>query len=351
MDLLNGIKIVDFTRLLPGPVATHMLAQMGAEVIKIESPKRLDYVREMGVQKDGSSILFHQLNHNKTLKMVDYSTEAGKNELLEIIREADVLIEQFRPGAMDAWGFGYEQIKIINPSVIYASLTGYGHQNDYSNVAGHDFNYLAYAGIMSLLKDEQGKPTISGAQFADISSAYMAIIAIQGALLKKARTGQGGFIDIPIADSVHPFLVVPYSLYQGGLDHNNFNTINGKTIVNYASYQCADGKWLAVGALEPKFWDNICEVIGKPEWKRSKEQELSVHVFPKNEVEAIFKTKARDEWMTIFKEKDVCVAPILEIEELENSDYHIKKKSFESFNTPNGQSLKTMRLPFKVDEK
>jgi len=348
IDLLKGIKIIDFTRLLPGPAATHLLAQMGAEVIKIESPKRMDYVRMSGTQVDGASILFHQLNHNKTSKIVDYSTKEGKAELLDLIKDADALIEQFRPGAMNAWGFGYEQIKTINPEIVYVSLTGYGQDNDFSNEAGHDFNYLAYTGIMSLLKNEAGKPTVADTQFADIGGAYMAVMAMQGALLKKNLTGKGSFVDVSIADSVNPFLAVPYALYKGGLDYRKYNIINGKTTVNYAAYECADGKWLSVAAMELKFWNNICEVVGKPEWKRENQMELLVAAFPKKEVEAFFKTKTRDEWTKLFKGKDVCIAPILEIEELESSDYHQSKGTFEQFETPNGTTLKTIKLPISI---
>lgn len=348
MDLLKGIKIIDFTRLLPGPLATHLLAQMGAEVIKVESPKRMDYARLSGPQVDGASILFHQLNHNKTLKMVDYSTEDGKTELLNLIKNADALIEQFRPGAMDAWGFGYEQVKSINPNIVYVSLTGYGQDNDYAHEAGHDFNYLAYAGIMSLLKDEQGKPSVPDTQFADISSAYMAVMAMQAALLKKATTGKGSFVDVSIADAVNPFLAVPFALYKGGLDYRKFNVINGKTTVNYATYQCADGKWLSVAAMELKFWNNICELLEKPEWKRKNEMELFTTAFPKEQVETLFKTKSRDEWVAFFKGKDVCIAPILEIEELEDSNYHQSKNTFEKLKTPQGTELSTIALPFKA---
>ena len=170
MNLLQGIKVIDFTRLLPGPLATHLLAQMGAEVIKIESPKRMDYARASGPQVDGASILFHQLNHNKMMKLLDYSTEDGKKELLNLISSADALIEQFRPGAMNAWGLGYEAVKKLNPGIVYISLTGYGQGNDYSKEAGHDFNYLSYSGVMSLLKDGTGKPIVSDTQFEPYES-------------------------------------------------------------------------------------------------------------------------------------------------------------------------------------
>lgn len=350
MNLLEGLTIIDFTRLLPGPLATHLLAQMGAKVIKIESPKRMDYVRTSGTQVDGASVLFHQLNHNKVMKMIDYSTEEGRTELLDLIKNADALIEQFRPGVMNAWGFGYEALKKIQPELVYVSLTGYGQNNDYANEAGHDFNYLAYAGVMSLLKDEHGKPTVPDTQFADIGGAYMAIIAMQAALLKKATTGVGGFVDVSLADAMNPFVAVPYALYKGGLDYRQFNIINGKTTVNYSPYQCADGKWLAIAAMELKFWNKLCEIIEKPEWKRDNNLATMLTQFPKQEVEDFFRTKTRDEWMDILKGEDVCAAPILEIEELESSYYHLHKNTFETFETANGTTLKTVGLPFKIHQ-
>lgn len=347
MNLLEGFTIIDFTRLLPGPLATHLIAQMGANVIKIESPKRMDYVRASGVQVDGASILFHQLNHNKEMKMIDYSSPEGKAELLDLIKNADALIEQFRPGAMDAWGFGFEELKKINPGLVYVSLTGYGQGNDYASEAGHDFNYLAYAGVMSLLKDENGKPTVPDTQFADIGGGYMAVMAMQAALLKKAKTGKGSYVDVSLADAMNPFIAVPYALYKGGLDYRTFNIINGKTTVNYSPYQCADGKWLSIAALELKFWNNLCNIIGKPEWKKDNDVDTMLHKFPKKEVEDFFKTKTRDEWMEILKGQDVCAAPILEIEELETSSYHKDKQTFEDFETDQGTKMKTVSLPFK----
>lgn len=350
MDLLQGITIIDFTRLLPGPLATHLLAQMGATVIKIESPQRMDYARASGAQVDGASVLFHQLNHNKQSRIIDYNTEVGKAEIMGLIQNADALIEQFRPGAMDAWGFGYDTLKTINPSLVYASLTGYGQDNPYANEAGHDFNYLAYAGIMGLLKDPANKPTVSDTQFADIAGSYMAVMALQAALLKKAQTGKGCYLDIPIADAMTPFLAVPYALYKGGMDYRKYNIINGKTTVNYAAYQCADGKWLSVAAMELKFWNRLCELIGQPTWQRNNQMELFLSVFPKEQVVAHFKTKSRDEWMQILHGEDVCVAPILEIEELENSDYHQQKNTFTDSKTPNGTILSTINLPFRTKQ-
>ncbi len=315
----------------------------------------MDYIRSSGMQVDGASVLFHQLNHNKELKMVDYNTEKGKAELFDLIKNADALIEQFRPGAMDAWGFGYEKIKKINPAIVYVSLTGYGQKSIYKDEAGHDFNYLAYAGIMSLLKDEYGKPVVPGFQMADISGGYMAVMAMQAALLKKYKTGKGSYVDVNLCDAVLPFLALSHAFQSMGLDHEQFNFINGKTAVNYSAYECADGKWLSVAAVEIKFWNNICDLVERPDWKRDNPLELMNNQFPKKEVENLFKTKTRDAWMEIFQGKDVCIAPILELNELENHPYHKGKNlgyrqagNFEKFKTEKGTELKTIGLPFRV---
>ncbi len=348
MDLLQGIKIIDFTRLLPGPVATHLLAQMGAEVVKIESPKRMDYMRKGLDMGSDTSILFHQLNHNKTQQIIDYNTEAGKAEILALLKDADALIEQFRPGAMDAWGLGYEEVKKVNPSIVYVALTGYGQNSPLSKEAGHDFNYLAYAGMMDMLKDEQGKPTVPDVQLADIGGAYMAVMALQAALLKKARTGEGSFVDVALTDAVMPFLTIPYSIHRAGFDYQKFNVINGKTTANYSPYECKDGKWISLAALEIKFWNNFCDLVTKPNWKKQHQIELMNFAFPKQEVADLFKTKTREEWTSLFKGHDVCYAPILELAELENFPYHIANNNFETFETPDGKQLKTIGVPFKV---
>ncbi len=348
---MNGIKILDFTRLLPGPMATHLLAQMGAEIIKIESPKRMDYVRLSGKQIDGASVLFYQLNHNKIQRQIDYNTEEGKTEIYKLVEEADIVIEQFRPGAMNAWGLGYEKLKEINNAIVYVSITGYGIGNAFSNEAGHDLNYLAYSGVLSLMKYENGKPTVPDTQFADISGAYMAIIALQSALINRLKTGKGSFVDVSLSNAMNPFLTIPYALYKSGFDYRKFNILNGKTTVNYAVYECADNKWISVAAMEVKFWNQLCAVIQKPEWSRKNEFELFNHAFPKEEVEAFFKTKTRDEWIAVFKGYDVCVAPILEIEELEDSNFHKTQQTFQKYKTPNGKIIDGINLPFKIDER
>lgn len=350
MDLLKGITIIDFTRLLPGPVATHMLAQMGATVIKIESPKRKDYLRDGLLQIEGASVFFHQLNHNKQLKSIDYNTPAGLEQVKELIKEADVLIEQFRPGVMEIWDLGYEQIKRINPKIVYASLSGYGQEGPLATEAGHDANYLAYSGLLSMFTDTAGKPNIPAAQIADICGAYTAINAIQAAIIKRFRTDEGCHLDIALCDAVTPLLSLPYGLYRSGLNHRKFNIFNGFNATNYTVYECSDGRWLTLAALEMKFWNTFCELVEKPQWKRKDVIELMGNNFPRQEVIDLFKTKTCGEWLELFYGKDTCIAPVLELEELEEFPYHTHRGTFESFKTPGGEELKTIRLPFRVTQ-
>ncbi len=348
MDLLEGITIIDFTRLLPGPVTTHMLAQMGATVIKIESPKRKDYLRDGWSQIEGASVFFHQLNHNKELRSIDYNTSSGLKEVMKLIETADVMIEQFRPGAMNAWGLGYKQVKAINPRIVYASISGYGQESSLSSEAGHDANYLAYSGLLSLFIDASGKPNIPAAQVADVCGSYSALSAIQAALIKRFKTDKGCHLDIALCDAVMPLLSLPYGLYSSGLDHRTFNIFNGFNAANYTVYQCSDGRWLTLAALEMKFWSIFCDLVKKPEWKRNDVLELIGTNFPKEEIKALFKTKTSDEWLELFYGHDTCIAPVLELEELEEYSYHKERGTFNSFKTQGGKPLKTIALPFRI---
>jgi len=346
MNLLQGIKIIDFTRLLPGPKGTQLLAQMGASVTKIEHPKRLDYARFSGQPIGGAGRLFHQLNHNKKIVSINYDTEEGKAEIYDLIKRSDVIIEQFRPGAMASWSLDYESIKAINPQIVYVSLTGYQNNGSYANEAGHDLNYLAYSGVLSQIKDAQGKPVVPAVQFADISSAYVLTMAVQAGIIQQLKTGEGCNINVPIVSTVTSYLAIPYALYKDGLAVDQFNVFNGKSFVNYAVYKCADEEWIALGAYEMKFWNNFCNLIDKEEWKTDNLLNLSVSNFDKSKIETLFLTKTRSEWIAFFKDKDVCISPVLNLEEIEAHPLHQQHQTFEEF-TVKEQQLTTFGLPFK----
>ena len=328
-----------------------MLAQLGAEVLKIESPKRIDYAREAAMKIDGSSALFHMINHLKKPLMVDYQSDEGYRQVIEHIASSDVLIEQFRPGAMDAWNLGYEKLKVDYPSLIYVSLTGYGQEGTMRGAAGHDLNYLSLSGLLGMIRDDKDKPVIPGFQLADIGSgSYMTVTAILGALYRREKSGKGCHIDVSMTRACTPLLQTPLALSQSGMDPKIFNVLDGRKIVNYAVYQCADGKWISVGALEVKFWNELCDVIDKGEWKRSHILELTVDQFPRDEVVAYFKTKNRDEWIDLLKDADACVTPVLDLSEALESELFSEQGYMDSFQTKSGHSLFSIGSPFTYKE-
>jgi alpha-methylacyl-CoA racemase len=314
--MLNDCTIVDFTRLLPGPLATQQLALLGAKIIKIEHPRRGDMAKFQPPFVDGLSSLYRMLNYNKEVLELDYESEDGRAMITALIQKADVLIEQFRPGVMDALGFGYEQVKAFNPGIVYISLSGYGQNSDLANTAGHDLNYLAESGLLSLNTDENGKPIIPGFQVADIAGgAYGTVMACLAGLLNKAKTGMGGYYDVGMYQGILPFLTIPASQHFGGLDPYALKVLNGD-LVNYNLYQCADNEWIALGALEMKFWKNFCTLVHKPDWLRSNPLELSIHLFPQKEVAALFLEKTQSEWLVLAEGQDICLSPVRKLPEV-----------------------------------
>lgn len=348
MNLLEPYTIIDFTRLLPGPLATNLLAQMGARVIKVEHPGRKDYARRQPPFAGNTSTLYAALNFAKEERCINFEEKAGRRELMDLIREADVVIEQFRPGVMSAWQLGYEDLRKVNEQIIYISLSGYGQDGPYRNRAGHDLNYLAYSGILSLTRDRRQHPVIPGVQVADIGGgSYMVLSACLAALLQRERTGQGAYVDVSMLDGLLPMLSVPASQHWGGFDPYQVDFLSG-ALVNYNVYECNDGKWIALGALEMKFWNNFCDWAGRPDWKRANQLELSVMAFPKKEIEDFFKIKTQAEWIEAAAEADICLTPVRRVEELE-ADPHIQARGgIVEFENEQGHRLKGFAPPFRI---
>jgi alpha-methylacyl-CoA racemase len=313
---LKGIQILDFSRLLPGPLATQMLREQGAHIIKVERPDSPDYVRSQPPFQDGVSTLYKALNEAKTELKIDWTTKIGRENLLELVRTSDVLIEQFRPGVMAHWGLDYESLKTVNPQICYFSLTGYGQEGPSAKAAGHDLNYLAQSGTLDLNRDENGKPVIPGFQIADIAGgSYRLQMAVMAALLERARTGEGNYSDISMTDGMRPLLTFPLSQLKGGWNPKELRILSGG-LVNYNVYETKDGKWMALGALELKFWNAFCAALDRKDWQREDLLALSIYQFPKEELEALFKERTREEWSLWAAEYDFCLTPVLELEEL-----------------------------------
>ena len=322
---LEGIKILDFTRLLPGPLASMLLADMGAEVIKIESPLGPDYLRNFKPSFGEASAFYYALNRNKQSLAVDHLTEEGKEIIISLVKEADVLIEQFRPGAMKHFGLDYETLSKINSRLIYASITGYGQNSSKSKKAGHDLNYIALTGLLGSTGMDKDNVAIPGGQIADIAGgSYMTMNAILGAIIQRGITNLGQHLDIAMADCILPLMTLPFSesMVSGqAIERGKFQLAGG--LGNYNVYQCKDDKFLALACLEEKFWKTFCDKIGKNHWIKIHDHELI-----KNELRLFFKERNRNEWLDFFANDDICITEVNEPHELSSNDYLKEKNLF-----------------------
>ena len=309
---LAGIRILDLTRLLPGPVTTLHLADLGAEVIKIEDPQVGDYARTLGTGQGEDSAYFRMINRNKQGFRLDLKKPEGIEVFMRLAREADVIIESFRPGVMAKLGIGYAAIAAVNPKIAYCSISGYGQDGPYKDLAGHDINYLGYAGVLDQIGSAGGNPAIPNFQIADLlGGAMTAAMGILAAVIEAQRTGQGRYIDVSMTESVlaHTYFSM-LRLNDAGQSAPRGTDLLSGGLPCYATYRCADGKHMAVGALEGKFWKTACEVLGHPDWlKRQWDASL------RGELAELFATRPRDEWARLFVAVDCCITPILSPEE------------------------------------
>jgi crotonobetainyl-CoA:carnitine CoA-transferase CaiB-like acyl-CoA transferase len=323
---LANLKVLDLSRLFPGPYATQMLADLGADVVKVEPPGEGDYMRFMEPCVEGESTFFANLNRNKKSLCLDLKNPEGRAVLLKLAETADVLVESFRPGVMERLGVGYDALSAVNPRLVYCAITGYGSTGPLANAAGHDLNYIAVAGILSQLKDREGDPIVPGIQIADVGGgALHGVIGILAALAGRAATGRGQRIDVSMADALAPWLVYPWSMWQAGWKGRETGAIAGR-FPCYQVYRCHDGKHIALAALEPKFWKSFCERVGKPEWTADQfaDEPLRSELF--GEMRALFLTRTRDDWSAFLAPADCCATPVLELEELPDNP-HWKAKN------------------------
>lgn len=312
--------MLDFTRLLPGPFATQILADLGAEVIKIEEPVMGDYIRRNALQTvDGNSIGFHAINRGKKSVALNLKEPADCAQLDKLIATADVVIESFRPGVMQKLGFAPKDLLSKYPSLIICSISGYGQSGSYKLRAGHDINYLAHAGLLGLNK----RPQLPPAQIADLCGGAMpAALQVIAALYHRAKNGnRGNIIDVSMTDCSYALGVIPQAIAQ----NSSMAVSDGRYVLNgavpcYNVYECADG-FVAVGALEPKFWKRFCVEVMDAAHLVSKGLLMGEAAEPvKNEVTRILKTKTRAEWRTLLAKSDCCVEVVLSAEEAGKSE-------------------------------
>ena len=313
---LDGIKILDLSRYLPGPFATQFLADFGAEVIKIEEPGG-ELGRALPPFAGGMGTRFASVNRNKKSITLDLKKDEARNIFMKLVETADVVVDQFRPGVMDKLGLGYESLKKFNKGIIYCSITGYGLSGPWMKAAGHDVNYLNISGVSGLTAGRDGAPVMSSVQIADVAGGSLyAVIGILLALFARTRTGEGQLCDIAMMDGALSLLSYTIGEWSG----SRRCPVPGREFLTggfamYNVYRCSDGRHVSLGAIEQKFWKGFCEGIGKenyiPLQYSIEDQEELIR-----EISRIMLTRSRDEWVEHFRNKDICFTPVLDLDEV-----------------------------------
>ena len=322
--MLKGLRVVDFSRYLPGPFASLRLADLGAEVIKVEPPLGGDPARQMGGELGGAGLLFLANNRDKKSVTINTKEKLGQELAFKIASKADVVIESFRPGVADALGIGYQALKKVKPDLIYCSLTGFGQSGLLSNLGSHDINYLALSGVLAQVKDKQGRPVQPSLQFADMIGGIGACEAILAALVKRSLTHEGSFLDYAMADTVIGMMTM-HSLIQkvSGTGYGIPSITGG--IIAYNIYETGDRRYVSLGALEKKFWVNLCRGIDQEDWIKEQFSPADMTNPIYIDLIKVFKSRTLKEWAEFGLKVDCCMMPILETEEMLSSDYVVGK--------------------------
>jgi crotonobetainyl-CoA:carnitine CoA-transferase CaiB-like acyl-CoA transferase len=352
MGPLSSLKILDFSTLLPGPFATMMLADMGAEVLRVEAPQRPDMVQLMPpFDEEGNSAWHALLNRSKRSLALDLKKPGATEVIKRLVGEGgyDIVLEQFRPGVMDRLGVGYEALTAVNPGLIYCAITGYGQTGPYKDRAGHDLNYLALAGVLSHTGRREGGPLPPGVQVADVGGGSLgAVTGILAAVIHRLVTGQGQIVDISMFDmsiAWHSHVVSSYLVGGTVPDYESWN-LNGGGF--YDCYETADGRYLSVGSLEPQFWQGFCTAIERPELI-----ELGFAAVPgqmgdlKAEIAAVIEEKELAEWTAVFDQYDVCVEPVLTVPEMLGHSQTQARGMVVEVMQGNGRSQQQIASPYK----
>ena len=314
---LAGIRVLDLTRLLPGAFCTVQLADMGADVIKVEPPDGGDYMRWTPPLVDGQSALFNALNRNKRSLTLNLKSDEGRELLLALAAASAVLVESNRPGVMDRLGLGWDVLHARNRNLVMCSITGYGQDGPFALRAGHDLNYTAAAGVLGLNGPSDGAPVPLSVQVADIGGGGLqAAVAVLAALVDVERGGEGRRLDVSMLDGAVTWLALPLAQAGAGEQvERGAQRLSGRYAC-YRVYTCSDGRHFSVGALEPKFWGALCVALGKPELVGLQFSEGDEQAGVHRELEAIFLRRTRDEWASALADLDACCEPVLDLAEV-----------------------------------
>jgi crotonobetainyl-CoA:carnitine CoA-transferase CaiB-like acyl-CoA transferase len=347
---LASLKVLDFSTLLPGPFATMMLADLGADVVRVEAPDRPDWVRILP-PFDGDVSAWHSLlNRNKRSLAIDLKQPGAIQVIHRLVQTYDIVVEQFRPRVMDRLGVGYETLRAANPRLIYCALTGYGQTGPYRDRAGHDLNFMALAGMLSHTGRKDSGPAGMGVQVADVGGgSFGAITAILAAVIQRQITGQGQFIDISMFDMALAWNSLAAAEFLASDMNPGYETgpLNGGSV--YDTYRTRDGRYLAVAGLEPKFWQGFCQAIGRPDLEGFAALNMDGQMQPtiKAEIAAVIEQRSLVEWLAVFAPLDVCVEPVLTTEEALTHPHVAERSLVVDVPKPDGMMQRQVASPFR----
>ncbi len=347
--MLSSLKILDFSTLLPGPYATMTLADLGADVLRVEAPHRPDLIRAMP-PLDGDTSAWHALlNRNKRSITLNLKKPEAVAVVKRLVRRYDIVLEQFRPGVMDNLGIGYNALKAVNSQLIYCALTGYGQTGPYKDRAGHDANYLALSGIMSHTGRADSGPLPLGVQIADVGGgSFGAVTGILAAVVHRQQTGEGQFVDISMFDGAVAWNAMPATLYLVGGQNPQPEgmPLNGGSFYDF--YRTRDGRYFSVAGLEPKFWAGFCQAIERPDLiAQNNFFDLESQAALKAEIRRTIAARSFDEWMAVFETLDICVEPVLSVEEMAAHPQTQARQMIVEVPKPDGSAQRQVGSPFK----
>jgi crotonobetainyl-CoA:carnitine CoA-transferase CaiB-like acyl-CoA transferase len=356
---LEGIRVLDVTRLAPGPFCTMILGDLGAEVIKVEEPgppggRRAQQAGKAGVRPPGAAFSaspYNALNRNKKSVGLNLKSGPGREVMLRLAQRADVLVEEFRPGVAKRLGIDYEILGVRNPRLIYCAITGYGQNGPYRTMVGHDLNYIGAAGALSLIGRREGAPVIPHNLLADYAGGGMhAAIGILAALVARNMTGRGQYVDVAMTDGTMALLAQSFSAYfgTGRAPKRGESTLDGG-LPNYNVYLTKDGKYVTLAALEPWFFANLCRALGRDdlieyEFDPSKRSEIAEFL------RQTFLTRTRDEWFEALGKTDVCVGKMLTFDEVTEDPQVLARKMVVELESPEGKTVRQVGISLKLSD-
>ncbi|WP_237067621.1 CaiB/BaiF CoA transferase family protein [Microbulbifer guangxiensis] len=350
---LAGLRILDFSTLLPGPYATMLLADMGADVLRIESPQRPDMLRALppyvGSGSGAVSAAHATINRNKRSLALNLKDPRAGDLVRRLLAEYDIIVEQFRPGVMDKLGLGYETLRETRPDIIYCSITGYGQNGPLQQRAGHDINYLALSGLASYSGRAGSGPSLSGTQVADIAGgSHHAVMGILAAVYQRHASGKGSHLDISMTDCAFALNAISgaNALAGGDLPGLEHELLNGGSYYDY--YRTADGRYLSVGSLEPEFAMHFFAGIGKPQWAERLTNDEPPGML-KADIAAVIASRPLETWLHIFAKEDACIEPVLNFAEAAESALLRQRQMLCNTELTGGESVQQINTPFVFD--